>query len=231
MEVEPRGSSTGCNPAGLDGLVLTEHKSYPEVFQMEFLSMGFFEGIRQMPNIHPLIVHFPISLFTVFLFTEFINFFINNERLESAASYVLYLGTLAAVATVLAGFRAASTVTHTDAVHTIMESHEAFGVTVLVMGVVLSIWRLMRGKKFSPIERIIHLIAAFAIVIVLSLGADLGGLMVYKYGVGVKAVKVHGHHVHSHGINHDEGHDSGAAAAQEDHDDEHYHGQPHPHED
>lgn len=164
---------------------------------MEFLSMGFFEGIRELPNIHPLIVHFPIALFSVFLLAEFINFFINSEGLRSAASYTLYLGTLAAAATVLAGWRAESTITHTDAVHSIMESHEAFGITVLVIGIILSVWRLKRGRKFSPIERLVHLILAFVAVVVLSLGADLGGLMVYRYGVGVKAVKVEGRHDHS----------------------------------
>lgn len=191
---------------------------------MEVLSMGLFEGIRQMPNIHPLFVHFPIALFSVFLLAEFINYFANREDLRSAASYTLYLGTLAAVAAVLAGWRAASTVTHSEVVHSIMETHEGFGVTVLIMGVVLSIWRLTRGRKFLPIERLLHLILAFAIVIVMSFGADLGGLMVYKYGVGVKAVKVHGNHVHSHGISNNKEHDHGVDADVEgDHADEHDH--------
>ncbi|MFQ5480356.1 MAG: DUF2231 domain-containing protein [Thermodesulfobacteriota bacterium] len=146
-------------------------------------------GIGAMDNVHPLFVHYPIALFTAFFVAEFLGVIFKKDHFRSAASFTLYLGNLAALAAVLAGFHAASTVEHNEAVHIIMERHEAFGVTVLILATILSIWRLYTRRKFSPRAQIVHLVAAFILTVIIAFGADLGGLMVFKYGVGGQAVR------------------------------------------
>lgn len=75
---------------------------------------------------------------------------------------------------------------HTDAVHDILELHEYFGFTVLAL--LLSAWRLWRGRRLGRIERACHFLLALLMAGIMTVGADLGGLMVYGHGVGVRSI-------------------------------------------
>ncbi len=161
-------------------------------------------GMGAMDNIHPLFVHYPIALFTAFFIAEFLGVVFKKEHFRCAASFTLYLGTIAALFTVLAGYYAAATVEHSEAVHAIMENHEGFGVTVLIIAVLLSLWRLFVRRRFSPKAQIVHLVMAFVLAVIVALGADLGGLMVYKYGVGGQAVRIERASDNDAGPSHDE---------------------------
>ena len=154
-------------------------------------------GISAMENIHPLFVHFPIAFLSVFFAIELLSALIGLERIRRAASWFLYFGTLGAIAAVGAGFRAAATVPHAHEVHSIMENHEHLGIAVLAIALLLSFWRLFAGKSLASITlRVIYLFLALVMVGAMTVGADLGGLMVYKYGVGVRAVVVDPGHLH-----------------------------------
>ena len=166
---------------------------------MDLLSTTF-QGLSGMANIHPLFVHFPIALLNSFFLTELLGVLLKKEEIRIAATWMLYLGTLGALATVLTGLWAAGTVTHSEEVHGIMAKHRNFGITVLILGTVLSIWRIITHGKFSVKGQVLHLVTAFIMITTLVFGADLGGLMVYKYGVAVKAApQPDGHHVHEKG--------------------------------
>ncbi len=175
---------------------------------MQDLFMKVFPGISQMENIHPLIVHFPIALLNAFFILELLGFILKNEDLMSSATWALYLGAIGAAAAVAAGLRAADTAPHTEEEHAIMAIHRDFGLAVLSLAVILSAWRIRVKSRFHFKWHVLHLILAFITITVMALGADRGGLMVYKYGVSVRAVPVKGH-IH-HGIfgdPHEEGHD------------------------
>ncbi len=152
-------------------------------------------GISSMDNIHPLFVHYPIALFTAFFLAEFVGVVFKKESFRCAASFTLYLGNIAALFTVAAGYYAAYTVEHSEEVHAIMEDHEHLGVTVLILATFLSLWRLYARRRFSPKGQMLHLFLAFVLSVIIAFGADLGGLMVYKYGVGGEAVRIERAHL------------------------------------
>jgi uncharacterized membrane protein len=84
-----------------------------------------------------------------------------------------------------------------------MERHEGFGVTVLCLATLLSGWRLKSGSQIIGEANILYLLLSAVLGLCLALGADLGGLMVYQYGVAVKAVPqsvsgAHLDHQHAH---------------------------------
>jgi len=159
-------------------------------------------GISEMMNIHPMLVHFPIALLNGFVLMELLAYLLKKEELKNAATWMLYLGTLGAGATVTAGFFAASSVPHNEVIHAIMTRHMYFGITVLFISLSLSIWRLTGKKKSTPA----NIVIGFIMVTIMAFGADLGGLMVYKYGVAVKAApqpEAHDHTMGGH--DHDRG--------------------------
>lgn len=157
----------------------------------------FLEGITSLTNIHPMLVHFPIAFLSLFVLIDFIGTFAKKAALRQFAGSLLYLGTVFTIFTVIAGFMAAETVPHGHNVHDIMEHHEHLGISILGLSLALSAWRLRRPVEGFGIYNVLSLILAGVLIF----GADLGGLMVYKYGVAVEAVTVStedSHHHHEH---------------------------------
>ena len=145
-----------------------------------------FPGISALANIHPLFVHFPIALFSFFVLIDLVGSLFGKTTWRQAASWFLYLGTLMAGVTVAAGFEAAATVPHGDDVHNIMERHKYLGVSILTLAAVLSLWRLFSKGQVTGGGNVLYLIFAVILGLLVVFAADLGGLMVYKYGVAVE---------------------------------------------
>lgn len=178
------GGGTGEGFAGslaslLESLESLFGKSPPEMFA------AIMPGIAALENIHPLFVHYPIALFTTFFIFDLLGFCFKKPEWRYLASWLLYLGTIAAAFTVLAGLSAADSVEHSEEVHEIMETHEHIGITVLALALFLSAWRLKQWGIQSTGANSLFIGLAGVLCLLLSLGADLGGLMVYHYGVSV----------------------------------------------
>ncbi len=199
------------------GLVEMVDRFLAAVSNIELSGLGrlLLPGVSEMANVHPLLVHFPIALLTAFLIVELLAVIFKKENLEIVASWMLYLGTLGAMATVAAGWLAAQSIPHGSAVHDVMETHETLGFSVLALAVVLSLWHLFAGAPVSIMGRALHLLLAFVMVGLLTAGADLGGLMVYKYGVAVKAVPQPENHDHSGSQSENHGHAGGRMESHE----------------
>lgn len=160
-------------------------------------------GISGMANIHPMIVHFPIAFLVAFFVIDLTGSLIRKDNWRQLAGGLLYLGTISAAAAVTAGLLAAGSVEHGDNVHLIMERHKFFGISVFCLSSVLSIWRLLSGGVIKGLANVIFLLFAVVLNILMALGADLGGQMVYKYGVAVEAVELttidyFDEHTHTH---------------------------------
>ncbi len=145
-------------------------------------------GIADLENLHPLFVHFPIAFLLGFVCVEFAACITHKQQWRELASGFLYLGSISAVFTVIAGFFAEDSVEHGGNVHEIMEYHELFGFIILGLSIFLSIWRLIAKAQIKAEANILYLILSMFLAIFVILGADLGGLMVYKHGVAVEAV-------------------------------------------
>jgi len=157
-------------------------------------------GIAGMDNIHPLLVHFPIAFISAFFALDLVGTISKNPECRRVATWLLYFGTVAALFTVIAGLIAASSVAHGQNVHDIMERHEQIGISILSTAVLLSIWRIKSGILPRGGANNFFLLLSALLCLLIMLGADLGGLMVYHYGVAVKAVQVtEGAHDHEHG--------------------------------
>lgn len=149
-------------------------------------------------NVHPAVVHYPIALLTLFWLLDVIGSLSRRERLRQAAAAMLYCGTVGALLAVAAGLYAEHVVTHGQVVHEIMEWHERLGLTVTVLALGLSLWRLLAKTAIVGMANVLHLSLASLMVLCLIFGADLGGQMVYRHGVAVQQLQdanaEHHHH-------------------------------------
>ncbi len=146
-----------------------------------------FPGIHALPNIHPLIVHFPIALFSTFLLLEIISMMRRSERVFHAASWTLFMGVIFAGIAILLGMQAARTVPHGGIIHSVIDKHQSYATAASAIALILSLWRLIASERLVTLAlpRWIHLFLAVIMVVLIFLTADLGGLMVFKFGVGV----------------------------------------------
>lgn len=162
-------------------------------------------GIAAMNNIHPMFVHFPIAFLLTFFILDVIASVANKDEWRNVAGWLLYLGAATGIVTVATGLYAAAIVPHGENVHDIMEHHEQFGLAVLSLAFVLSLWRWLGGRFLRGGVNVLYLGVAAIMVICMSVGADFGGLMVYHYGVNVGVAEVPTTFDFEH--NHDEHHD------------------------
>ncbi len=196
------GGDHGGGPAEGLGDLLSFFDNISILGSGELISL-LMPGIASLENIHPLLVHFPIALLSVFFAIDLIGSLANKPQWRSVASVFLYLGTIAALFTVLAGHVAADTVPHAGNVHEIMEKHEDLGMAILSLSTALSAWRLKHKGLFQGYVNVVFLTLSALLCVLIALGADLGGLMVYQYGVAVKAVPVlESAHDHHHEVEH-----------------------------
>lgn len=154
----------------------------------------FLAGLANLANIHPLLVHFPIAFLSLFVLIDFVGTASKKMALRQFAGSLLYLGAFFSILTVIAGLSAAQTVPHGHNVHEIMERHEHLGISILGLSLALSAWRLRRPIEGWGIYNVLSIVLAGILIF----GADLGGLMVYKYGVAVEAVTVSSEDSHHH---------------------------------
>lgn len=158
-------------------------------------------GVAVLDNIHPLLVHFPIALLSLFFLLDLVGSLAHKSEWRRAASWFLYCGTVLAGLTMAAGLIAAASVPHGGDVHEIMENHEHLGISVFLLASALSIWRWLAKEQITGPANTLYLLSAAILAAMLVFTADLGGLMVYNYGVAVapmtqinrKAAELHEH--------------------------------------
>lgn len=172
-------------------------KSLTEIFGL------ILPGVTVMENIHPLVVHFPIALLINFFVVDFLGSVLTKDHWRRVASGFLYLGTFSALCAVLAGFIAEKSIAHGGNVHEIMETHQLFGLSILFLAILLSGWRFFSGGVIKGEINIFYMMLSGILSALIVIGADMGGLMVYKYGVSVEAVKINSktsfqEHQHNH---------------------------------
>jgi uncharacterized membrane protein len=137
------------------------------------------------PNPHPLIVHFPIALLTIFTICEIAARVSGRETLRSTAYWNLVFGTVFAAIAVASGLFAEELVPKQGAAHDTLETHESLAFATLGIFAALFLWRVLREgtyyRKFSKLFLMATLIAWAA----LAVASYYGGELVYRHGIGI----------------------------------------------
>ncbi|MEK7810695.1 MAG: DUF2231 domain-containing protein [Pseudomonadota bacterium] len=161
--------------------------------------------IEVIPNLHPLLVHFPIALISVAAFFHLAARLLRNQ--PRCASYcavlahtTLWLGALSALPTAMLGWMASNTVNHDDAGHAAMLLHRSWALATLLALTILAGLDAWRHKVDAIPEWpfIGAVILGWALV---ASTAWHGAELVYRHGLGVIAIPVQehgGHDAHQH---------------------------------
>lgn len=141
-------------------------------------------GMRAALNLHPMFVHFPIVLWLGALLFELLALWRASDELQRTASRLLYLGTLAALVTVMTGLAAQNSVAPGEAQRAV-GIHETLMLTATSLAVGLSMFAFFKRRDFTAKLRKVLLLGLVALGILLTIGADRGAQLVYGYGSAV----------------------------------------------
>jgi len=144
------------------------------------------------PNVHPMLVHFPIAIFITGWLLDFVRLLLNKEWLHRSVTILYVLAAIFASITYLTGKQAIDIVSVPMRAELTASHHSDWGMYTLIYfglyaGVRLFLfWKKLDRKRAVAIMLVCGGLAGAAVI---TKTADLGGKLVYKYGVGIQKPK------------------------------------------
>lgn len=139
------------------------------------------------PNVHPMIIHFPIAVLTIAVLFDFIYQIWDRNWLSKSTLALYFLGALSASAAFITGKIAADAVNMPMQAELTVSNHSDMAKYTLLFFSLYTIIRAINWWKFKPnsVFKISFFLLALLGLFLLFQTADLGGMLVYKYGVGI----------------------------------------------
>lgn len=143
------------------------------------------------PNLHPLVIHFPIVLLITAVAIDLVDVVFERPAwLGAAATSLNTAGAVAAIAAYLTGVQAGSTVFIPGMAHPIVDDHRAWALFTASYVGILAGARLsarLAGFPRARSHRVLLLTAGLIGILLLQQTAERGARLVYQHGVGVIA--------------------------------------------
>ncbi|MBI2896766.1 MAG: DUF2231 domain-containing protein [Deltaproteobacteria bacterium] len=157
---------------------------------------SIFPGIFTAPNSHPVFVHFPIALWLAALGFWIASAIARRESLWPVGRWLLYLGVLGGAAAGASGFWATHLTGHESPGHDMVHVHRNFMLAATGAAVVTAALAFLWRGRADRLARSILLALLLGTSVVTLLGADRGGEVVFRYGIGTAGDAPPAGHVH-----------------------------------
>lgn len=137
--------------------------------------------------LHPMLVHFPIALFTSYIIFEILWMIFQKDWLKNSSVLLLFLGLIFVVPSILSGEAPAENFEKVSTLEELIEAHETFakltGITFLI-ALILKVILIRTGKFNLKTNLIVFAISLIGMFFLIQTGLK-GGELVYKHGVGI----------------------------------------------
>jgi uncharacterized membrane protein len=137
------------------------------------------------PRLHAALNDLPIALLLTAVLFDLVALATRRQSFRQVSFWTLIVGAVGGAAAVLSGLQAEKHISHGDAVHRVMETHELLGLVTLGVFGVLALWRLVRESRMGSVERALGVVLSIAGAAVLFTTGVYGGKLVFDHAAGV----------------------------------------------
>ncbi len=136
--------------------------------------------------LHPGVVHFAVALVLAGVLLDVVALWRASERLLFAGYWNTLLGAAAlAVAVATGALAEANLGAHNGLGDALLALHRATAYAALILALALATARLAMRGRIRPKTRTLYLAAAFTTSALIIISATLGGVLVYRFGLGI----------------------------------------------
>lgn len=145
----------------------------------------FLPGLEHLQNPHPLVVHFPIAFLYGATLLYFVAWLTRRESLQWTALWFLVLGLLGAAVALGTGWWSAPGVMLDPSVKAnVLVPHMRLMFATSALAAILTLWAIIKRPMPASTSRYIFLAGLIIMIVLMTKGADYGGIMVYDYNGG-----------------------------------------------
>lgn len=139
-------------------------------------------------ELHPFVLHFAVGLLLAAPFLDTAGLLFRREALLVAGRWNTLSGTVAAALSVATGLAAQAALgPHSAAGEALLHIHGALGWLLLAVWVPVAVWRAASSLPLPLRARTLYLTGSFIGAALVLSQAVLGGVLVYRHGVGLSA--------------------------------------------
>jgi uncharacterized membrane protein len=141
--------------------------------------------MNNLIHLHPMIVHFPISLFFTSVLCDFIYRFSKNQEFKKTGYFLLILGVLAGFVASGTGLLIEDKIESGGISEDHIDDHKGFALAATASFTLLLSFRFFKKNQIADKWFSAYLILSLAGLILLSIAGSYGGRLVYEDGAGV----------------------------------------------
>ena len=146
---------------------------------------ALFPGASHLQNPHPIVVHFPIAFLYGAALFYFAAWIVRRDSIAWAALSLLALGLATSLIALATGLWSSGGVMLDPSVkENVMEPHMRLMIAMAAVTAVLTLWAFIRRPMPSSGGRYLFLFGLLLMIVLLTKGADYGGMMVFDYNGG-----------------------------------------------
>ena len=137
------------------------------------------------PRLHAALNDLPVGLLLVAVLFDLLAVVTKRPGFRQVGVWTMLVGAVGGALAVLSGLQAEEHISHGDAVHRVMETHEQLGLITLAIFGVLTLWRIFRERRMGSGERALSLVLSIAGVGFLVATGVYGGKLIFEHAAGI----------------------------------------------
>ncbi len=162
------------------------------------------------PRIHAALNDLPVGLLLAAVMFDLLAVMTKRPGFREVGVWTMLVGAIGGALAVLSGLQAEEHISHGEAVHRVMETHEQLGLITLAVFGVLALWRIVRERWMGAGERALSLVLSVVGLGFLVATGVYGGKLIFDHAAGIPTKVLQGEiqeraKVHHHdGMEHEE---------------------------